>query len=108
MTFEEIKAEIKRFKDYAEVEADREKEREWNLGFQEGKFFAYEKCLDLLDSIEPSWHLFPSEKPTDERAYIVTYASEFGRGVSEYKYNERIWEHDGVIAWKERDKPYMA
>lgn len=103
MTLEEIKASIKTYHDIAESELAIAK-NERGFDFLCGKASAYRKCMDLLNQLEPSWHPFPTEKPTEDGYYQVTFDDST---VDLARWKDGSWTFNPkIIAWKEKDKPY--
>lgn len=100
MTLEEIKSEIeKRFND--EISSKRGMPND----FVDGICFGYAECLKMLNQLEPSWHEYPDEKPTEMGYYLTTTPN--GK-VHEDWYNETRFEErdEEPIAWMELPKPY--
>lgn len=59
---------------------------------------------DMLDQLEPSWHKFPEEKPTENGYYQVTFDD---GTVDLARWKDGSWTFNPkIIAWKEKDKPY--
>lgn len=71
---------------------------------------------DMLDTLEPSWHPYPDEKPTEDGAYLITRYTKHGgifididSWISEYEMfdsTEDIPSSMKVLAWMELPKPY--
>lgn len=99
MTLEEIKAEIKkRFND--EISSKRGMPND----FVDGICFGYAECLKMLNQLEPSWHPYPAEKPTEDGYYQVTFDDST---VDLARWKDGSWTFNPkIIAWKEKDKPY--
>lgn len=94
MTIEEIKAEMNRVKDKLDpldlIEIGWRECLEWVL-------------FDLLNNLEPSWHEYPKEKPTEDGPYLVTWGNEYP---IVGKFEEGTFCFDKVIAWADLPKPY--
>lgn len=103
MTLEEIKASIKRTIDQAYERDDR------NVAI------VLNNVITMLDQLEPSWHPYPAEKPTEKNGYVVSVVDESNgycfTDASFYHPNLDRFEIDDVYqlhvyAWAERPKPY--
>lgn len=96
MKLEEIKAEILA------------RRNEWaskNDDYETASFIAYDTCLNMLDQLEPSWHKYPDEKPTEDGYYETTTPK--GKVKQDWWNGSEFEELDEQpIAWKELDKPY--
>ena len=75
-----------------------------------------ERIKRLFDELEPSWHPYPDEKPTEKNGYIVSVVDESNgycfTDASFYHPNLDRFEIDDVYqlhvyAWAERPKPYV-
>lgn len=108
MTLEEIKADFKEMWNMARNEDG----NPFYLGARE----AYEYAIAIIDKLEPSWHPYPAEKPTEDGAYLITRYTKHGgifididSWISEYEMfdsTEDIPSSMKVLAWMELPKPY--
>lgn len=95
MTLEQINAEIK---EALRVSTDYDPYAE---GYQDALFW----FSDMLDTLEPSWHPYPREKPTEDGYYETTTPK--GKVKQDWWNGSEFEELDEQpIAWKELDKPY--
>lgn len=106
MTLEEIKSEIR---------SHLSKDKYETYAYFCGKHNALVWVLEKLDSLEPSWHPYPAEKPEEKNGYVVSVVDESNgycfTDASFYHPNLDRFEIDDVYqlhvyAWAERPKPY--
>lgn len=120
MTLEEIKAEIKERLAQTNVKREEQESKvdvpDYFSGLFDGVANGFDQVLVLLDQLEPSWHEYPREKPTEDGAYLITRYTKHGgvfididSWISEYEMfdsTEDIPSSMKVLAWMELPKPY--
>lgn len=119
MTLEQLKAEIK--ERLAQTNVNREEQAskvdvpDYFSGLFDGVANGFDQVLVMLDQLEPSWHEYPEEKPTEKNGYVVSVVDESNgycfTDASFYHPNLDRFEIDDVYqlhvyAWAERPKPY--